>query len=175
MSQDHAHKLSALDEIDATLQPIGAQPCLRAEVDRLVKLNDVSALVALYEAYVASATAFLSLENQMRSGGTQKFLEDERAHAWSKALYVADRLKTLRPEGNLELFAAALFNCTLAMGGNLAEAVAVVNEINAWPAIRNGNFDESLIEVRTDMTGAETVETEHRHRAAGATTELKAD
>jgi len=80
--------------------------------------------------------AFLSLENQMRSGGTQKFLEDERAHAWSKAFFVADRMKTLRPEGNdLELFAAALFNCTLAMGNSLQDAAAVVNEINAWPKI----------------------------------------
>jgi hypothetical protein len=51
MSHNHAHKLSALDEIDATLQRIGPQPPLRAEVDRLVELKDVSSLVALYEAY----------------------------------------------------------------------------------------------------------------------------
>jgi lipopolysaccharide biosynthesis regulator YciM len=77
--------------------------------------------------------AFQSLENQPRSRATQKFLEDERAHAWDKALYVADRLKTLRPDehNNIEQFAATFFNCTLAMGGNLAEAVAVVNEINS--------------------------------------------
>src|SRR5258708_7454378 len=137
MSQDHAHKLSALDEIDSTLQPIGPQPCLRAEVDRLVKSEDVSSLVALYEAYEASALAFRSLENQSRSCRTREFLEEECAHAWSKAFYVADRLKTVRPYkyDNLELYAAALFNCTLAMGGNLEEAVAVVNEINSWPQI----------------------------------------
>jgi hypothetical protein len=137
MSQDHAHKLSALDEIDATLQPIGRAPGLRAEVDRLTELMDVSALVALYDAYAASATAFMSLENQLRSSGTQKFLEDERAHAWSKALYVADRLKTVRPYkyDDLERYAATMFNCMLAMGNSLEEAVAVVNEINAWPVI----------------------------------------
>jgi hypothetical protein len=137
MSQDHAHKLSVLDEIDATLQPIGRAPALRAEVDRLVELKNVSALVSLYDAYVASAMAFQNLENQPRSRATQKFLEDERAHAWGKALYVADRLKTLRPDehDHLEQYAATMFNCALAMGNNLEEAVAVVNEINAWPAI----------------------------------------
>ena len=57
-------KLSALDAIDATLQPIGPQPALRAEVDRLVELKDVDSLVALFEAYEAAAMAFLSLENQ---------------------------------------------------------------------------------------------------------------
>ena len=98
MSQaNHAHKLSALDEIDATLQPIGPQPALRAEVDRLVKSEDVGAIVSLYEACVASAMAFQSLENQPRSSGTKEFLEEECAHAWSKAFYVAYRLKTLRP------------------------------------------------------------------------------
>ena len=137
---NHAHKLSALDAIDATLQPIGPQPALRAQVDRLVELKDVGSLVVLYEAYAASAMAFLSLENQTgrSSNGTQEFLEDERAHAWSKAFYVADRgLKTLRPYefDDLERYAAALFNCALALGNNLAEAVAVVNAINAWPKI----------------------------------------
>jgi len=133
----HAHKLSALDAIDATLQPIDPQPGLRAEVDRLVKSEDVSALASLYEAYVASAMAFQSLENQPRSGGTRAFLEDECVYACSKAFYVAERLKTLRPyeHDDLERYAAALFNCTLAMGGNLAEAVAVVSEINSWPQI----------------------------------------
>jgi hypothetical protein len=78
-------KLSALDAIDATLQPIGPQPALRAEVDRLVELKDVDSLVALFEAYEAAQMAFLSLENQAgRSNGTREFLEDERAHAWSK-------------------------------------------------------------------------------------------
>jgi len=80
----------------------------------------------------------------MRSDGAQKFLEDERANAWSKALYVADHLKTLRPEGNdLELFAAALFNCAIAMGNSLEEAVAIVNEINAWPKIERPKEETS--------------------------------
>jgi hypothetical protein len=81
--------------------------------------------------------AFQGLENQPRSSGTRAFLDEECAHAWSKALYVADRLKTIRPSehDDLERYAAALFNCALAMGNNL-EAVAVVNEINAWPKIQ---------------------------------------
>jgi hypothetical protein len=139
MSQpNHAHKLSALDEIDSSLQPIGRQPALRAEVDRLVKSEDVGSLVLLYDAYVGVATAFQSLENQPRSSGTQKFLEDERAHAWSKAFYVANRLKTVRPDehDNIEQYAAALFNCALAMGDNLDEAVEVVNEINEQGYLR---------------------------------------
>jgi hypothetical protein len=136
MSQaNHAHKLSALDEIDATLQPIGPQPCLRAEVDRLVKSNNVRALVALFDAYVASAMAFQSILNRPIARDVE-ILEKESAHAWSKAFYVADRLKTLRPyKYDLEQYAAALFNCTIAMGNNLEEAVAVVNEINSWPQI----------------------------------------
>jgi hypothetical protein len=137
MSHNHAHKLSALDEIDATLQPIGRAPALRAEVERLAKSEDVGALCSLYEAYAASAMAFQALGNQPRSSGTREFLAEESAHAWSKAFYVADRLKTIRPYkyDDLERYAATLFNCTLAMGNNLEEAVAVVNEINAWPEI----------------------------------------
>jgi hypothetical protein len=136
-TMNHAHKLSVLAALDATLQPVGRAPSLRAEVDRLAKSEDVRALVALYEAYVASAMAFQSLENQPRSSGTRAFLEWECAHAWSKAFYVADRLKTIRPyEGDdLERYAATLFNCMLAMGNSLDEAGAVVNEINAWPKI----------------------------------------
>jgi hypothetical protein len=64
---NHAHKLSALDEIDSSLQPIGPAPRLRAEVERLVELKNISALVALYDAYVAAAMAFMSIENQPRS------------------------------------------------------------------------------------------------------------
>ena len=131
---NHEHRLSALDEIDAALQPIGPQPRLRTEVERLVESKDVSALVALYDSYAASANAFMSLENQLRSSGTQKFLEEERAHAWSKALYCADRLKALRPDkGDLEQYAATMFNCTIAMGGNLDEACEVVSmTAEAW-------------------------------------------
>jgi len=129
---NHEHRLSALNGIDSSLQPVGPQPRLRAEVDRLVELHGIGALVSLYDAYVASAMAFMSLENQPRSSGAQKFLEDERAHAWSKAFYVADRLKTLRPDehDNIELYAATLFNCALVMGSNLDEAAEVLNEIN---------------------------------------------
>jgi hypothetical protein len=126
---------SALDVIDANTQSIGPQPSLRAEVDRLVKLKELSALASLYDAYVASAMAFQSILNQPRADGTLEFLEKERAHAWSKAFYVADRLKTLRPEYDLEEFASTLFQCTLAMGHGLSHAVAVVNEINSWPAV----------------------------------------
>jgi hypothetical protein len=125
---------SALDEIDAKIQPIGPQPAVRAEVDRLVEAKDVRALVVLYDAYVASAAAFEGLRIRSIDLG---MLEEECAHAWSKAYYVADRLKMLRPdEHDLELFAEVMFNCTLAMGNSLAEAVAVVDEINAWPKIR---------------------------------------
>src|SRR5258707_15868560 len=93
MSQaNHAHKLSALDEIDATLQPIGPQPCLRAEVDRLVKSNNVRALVALFDAYVASAMAFQSILNRPIARDVE-ILEKESAHAWSKAFYVATVLR----------------------------------------------------------------------------------
>jgi hypothetical protein len=129
-------KQSALDEIDAGIQPIGPQPGLRAEVDRLVELEDVRALVSLYDAYMASAEAFQSIENQPRSGRANEILGEECAHACSKAYYVADRLKALRPDDGLEPFVETLFNCTLAMGNNLSDAIAVVNEINAWPKIK---------------------------------------
>jgi hypothetical protein len=103
-------------------------------VERLVEAKDVRALVVLYDAYVASAAAFEGL--RIRSIDLV-MLEEECAHAWSKAYYVAYRLKMLRPdEHDLELYAETLFNCTLAMGNSLAEAAAVVAEINAWPKIR---------------------------------------
>lgn len=123
---------SALDEIDAGICPIGPQPGLRAEVDRLVEAKNVRTLVSLYDTYITSAMAFEGIQN-----GQSGLLDEERTHAWSKAYYVAARLKMLRPdEHDLELFAATLFNVTLAMGNSLAEAVAVVDEINAWPKIR---------------------------------------
>ena len=55
MAKTHHVKSSALDQIDATIQPMGPQPALRAEVDQFVKLNDVRALVALYDAFAAAA------------------------------------------------------------------------------------------------------------------------
>ena len=131
----HDVKLSALDQIDATIQPMGPQPALRAEVDQLVKLNDIRALVALYDAFAAAAVTFQAIQNRPAADEVE-ILEEESADAWSKAFYVADRLKKLRPDViDLEQYAAALFNCTLAMGGNLSEAAAVVNEINSWPRI----------------------------------------
>jgi hypothetical protein len=107
VNHTRSHKLSALDEIDSLLQPVGRAPGLRAEVDRLAELKDVGSLCSLYEAYVAAAMAFQALENQPRSSGTREFLAEESE--------------------------AALFNCMIAMGHSLDEAVAVVNEINAWP------------------------------------------
>src|SRR5258706_1001105 len=126
---------SALDQIEATIQPMGPQPALRAEVDQFVKLNDIRAVVALYDAFAAAAVTFQAIQNRPAADEVE-ILEEESADAWSKAFYVADRLKKLRPDViDLEVYAAALFNCTLAMGNNLAEAVAVVNEINSWPRI----------------------------------------
>ena len=55
MAKTHRVKSSALDQIDATIEPMGPQPALRAEVDQLVKLNDIRALVALYDAFAAAA------------------------------------------------------------------------------------------------------------------------
>ena len=131
--------MSALDEIDASIQPIGPQLELRAQVDRLVELTDVRAIISLYDAYVATAEAFHAIENQGRSIGALEFLEEVSVHAWSKAYYVADRLTALRPyDHDLEPFAETLFNCALAMGNNLSDAIAVVNEINAWPKIKRG-------------------------------------
>jgi hypothetical protein len=90
-------------------------------------------LIVLYDSYVASAAAFAGGGSRSRE---LNIFEEESAHAWSKAYFVADRLKTLRPdEHNLELYAQTMFNCVLAMGNSLAEAAAVVAEINAWPNI----------------------------------------
>jgi hypothetical protein len=124
---------SALDEIDARICPIGPQPALRDEVERLVEAKNIRALIVLYDSYVASAAAFEGVGRRSRE---LDIVDEEASHAWSKAYYVADRLKTLRPdEHDLELYATTLFNCALAMGNSLAEAAAVVAEINAWPKI----------------------------------------
>ena len=62
------HHASALDQIDATIQPMGPQPALRAEVDQLVKLNDITALVALYDAFAAAALTFQAIQTgQLRT------------------------------------------------------------------------------------------------------------
>jgi hypothetical protein len=57
-SQTKVTAKSALDEIDARIQPIGPQPALRAEVERLVEAKNIGALTVLYDSYVASAAAF---------------------------------------------------------------------------------------------------------------------
>ena len=143
MSQDHAHKLSALDQIDSAIQPMDPQPALRAKVDQLVKSNNVRALVALYDAFAAAGMAFQAIQNRSPADEAEIF-EEESAAQWAKAYFVADRLKTLRPDAiDLEQYAATMFNCTIAMGGNLEEAVAVVNEINAWPEIERSGQHET--------------------------------
>ena len=106
MAKTHHVKSSALDQIDATIQPMGPQPALRAEVDQLVKLNDIRALVALYDAFAAAAVTFQAIQNRPAADEVE-ILEEESADAWSKAFYVADRLKKLRPDViDLEQYAA---------------------------------------------------------------------
>src|SRR5258708_33270725 len=98
---------SALDQIDATIQPMGPQPALRAEDDQLVKLNDIRALVALYDAFAAAAGTFQAIQNRPAADPVE-LLAEESADAWSQAFYVAHRLQTLRPDAiDLEQYGAA--------------------------------------------------------------------
>ena len=76
----HVKSWSALDQIDATIQPMGPQPALRAEVDQLVKLNDIRALVALYDAFAAAAVTFQAIQNRPAADEVE-ILEEESADA----------------------------------------------------------------------------------------------
>jgi hypothetical protein len=78
----------------------------------------------------ASAKMFERAGDNPIAQGVGGFLSEEADHAWSKAYFIADKRKALRPD-ELEIrgFANALFECSIAMGNSLSDAVAVVTEI----------------------------------------------
>src|SRR5437879_12006077 len=98
MAKTHHVKSSALDQIDATIEPMGPQPALRTEADPLVKLNDIRALVALYDAFSAAAVTFPATQNRPAAGEVE-ILAGESADEWSKAIYGTDGAKTLGTAG----------------------------------------------------------------------------
>lgn len=56
--------VSALALLDENIQPISAEPDLRAELNRLASEQDVGGLIALFDMYIAAADAMLSIQNQ---------------------------------------------------------------------------------------------------------------
>lgn len=122
---------SALSVISKSVQPIASDADVELELDRLQARSDVRGMIALYDAYVTAADAFLQIQNMPKAEGVSDFIEEERCHLWSKAYAVADRMKRLVPEKyDKEAHARALFTCALEMGNGLEAAVAVVNELS---------------------------------------------
>jgi hypothetical protein len=123
---------SALDFIRADYQPLGEYPDLLDKLCYLSQENDIDAVVALYDAYVATANGILLIQNQPRANRVDDFLEMEATQAWAKAYMAADFLKDMQPsELQAKVHARVLFDCALQMGGNLAHAVAIVKELGA--------------------------------------------
>lgn len=118
-----------LDLIDASHQrKMAPEPDLgRALIQRRTP-DDVSGLVALYDAYMAAANAILGIENQPRAEAVLDLLEDEWNWLYLKAWTVAEHLKKLTPpsETEREGFARVLFDCALNMHGNLDMAQSVL-------------------------------------------------
>jgi hypothetical protein len=131
-------KNSALGVISASIQPLSNEPDLLDVLCYMKDENDVAGMLGLYDGFVAIAEVANGHLNLPRViGRGYGCFESESERAWAKAYLVADFLKEMRPDRyNSERYAATLFKCTLAMGNNLCDAVAVVNEIVSWQAPR---------------------------------------
>jgi hypothetical protein len=132
----HRATKSALAIIDASIQPIETDSG-NDLLDALCYMkdeNDVQGMMSLYEFFAALADLSLSAENApLTTGRSSRWICYENEQAWAKAYLVADFLKDMRPDMfSIERYSEILFSCTLQMGNNLADAVAVVNEIASW-------------------------------------------
>jgi hypothetical protein len=117
-----------LDLIDATRQrKMAREPDLRRELKPFQHSNDVTALVALYDAYMAAADAIQAIENQPRGEGVD-ILEEEFGWLIAKAWTVAEQLARMQPSDSTErvVFVQTLFNCALDMTGDLDDANSVL-------------------------------------------------
>ena len=127
---------SALAVISASIQPI--EPDSGSDLlDVLCYMkdeNDVSGMMSLYEYFAAAASVSLAHANSPRTRErASDVIEFENNQAWAKAYLVADFLKDVRPTSyDVDRYTEILFSCTIQMGNNFADAVAVVNEIAGW-------------------------------------------
>jgi hypothetical protein len=118
-TKSKAQPREGLDLIDATHQRKNArEPDLKRELKLLRHSNDVSALVVLYDAYMAAADAMLGIENQPRAKGTE-LLNDEWNWLYLKAWTVAEQLKRMQPSrDDQEVYVKTLFNCAIERAAN---------------------------------------------------------
>lgn len=121
---------SKLGIIDAKICPLGAERDLLDKLCYLKDANDVTATVALYDAYAASAESFASFLNEPRIGDAHEYLEDEFERAWAKAYLVGDFLKEMHPdEFNVDIYFGTLFKCAQQMGNNLTDVIGLMDEL----------------------------------------------
>ncbi|HEY0329350.1 MAG TPA: hypothetical protein VGC77_09640 [Rhodopseudomonas sp.] len=125
---------SALDVVDANIAPVGAEADLLDELCHMKDANDVCGMMNLYDYFIASDAAAQAVMNLPRTlGRAHNFIESECDRTRAKAYLVADFLKDMRPnKHDAERYSEILFNCALAMGNKLSDAVAVVSEIASW-------------------------------------------
>lgn len=123
-------KVSALNIIQASIQPVDAEPDLKATLSVLQRDNEVTAVIALYDAFVRSAEAFDAVINQPRAADAYDCLEVYSEQARAKSYLCADALKSMRANHHeAARYAETLFSCALQMGNNLPEAAAALTEI----------------------------------------------
>jgi hypothetical protein len=118
-----------LDLISATRQrKMAAEPDLKRELKQLRHSNDVTSLVALYDAYMAAADAIQAIANQPRAMGIDDILDGEFGWLVLKAWTVAEQLTRMQPSDstNREIFVQTLFNCAIDMTGDLDGANSVL-------------------------------------------------
>jgi hypothetical protein len=127
-TKSKARPREGLDLIDATYQrKMAREPDLKRELKPLRHSNDVTALVALYDAYMAAADAIQAIANQPRAKGID-ILDGEFGWLVLKAWTVADHLTRMQPSDstNREIFVQTLFNCAIDMTGDLDSANSVL-------------------------------------------------
>jgi tellurite resistance protein len=128
ITKSKAPPREGLGLINATYQrKVAREPDLKRELKPLRHSNDVTALVSLYDAYMAAADAFQAIENQPRAKGID-ILRGEFSWLVSKAWTVAEQLTRMQPsdETEREVFVQTLFNCALDMEGDLDGAKSVL-------------------------------------------------
>jgi hypothetical protein len=118
-----------LDLISATRQrKMAAEPDLKRELKPLRRSNDITALVALDDAYMAAADAIQAIANQPRAMPIDDILDGEFGWLVLKALTVAEQLTRMQPSDETErgVFVQTLFDCAIEMGHGVDGANSVL-------------------------------------------------
>lgn len=126
--------------VDCTIAPVAEEADLVNELLHMKDENDIAGAISLYDALIASADAFIGIENQPRcTDRARAYLSGEWERATCKAYQVADVLRHMRPDNdNLDRWTETLISCSFKMGHHLSDTAVILAEAASYRAALRG-------------------------------------